>query len=123
VDHFCRKKTSFFTCLLPVLETGRLSGETRALRAGRRKIPHAPLLESEKEIPESIGDKEKRDGTRDGTGDEGILGSHDAEDMEMIVRGVRSVENSWEKFRLPAANWRANGNSFRLRLLGLADNN
>ena len=41
---------------------GCWSGETRSLRAGRPKIPHAALLEFVQEIPESTGDKAKSDG-------------------------------------------------------------
>jgi hypothetical protein len=117
VDHFGRKKISFFTYLLPVFESGRSSGEARSLKgtAGRFRVQQCsnPL-----EIPEFTGDKEKRDGAVEME----ALCSYDAEDVENICGGVRRVGNIWMKFRLAAVNWLWCGNSFRLRLSGLADN-
>jgi hypothetical protein len=87
---------------------------------GRGQIPHAALLEFVKEVPESTGDKEKRDGTLDRTTEAEVLCSYDAEEVEKNARGVRGGGNIWARFRLAALNWC--GNSFRLRLMGLADN-
>jgi hypothetical protein len=99
-----------------VFEPGCSSGETRSLRADRRKIPHAALLEPVKEIPESSDDKEKGDGPVAAA----VLCSYDAENVEKITRRISRAGNIWMNFRLLAPNWR--GNSFRLRLMGLAEN-